>query len=127
MKTPHESAIAPAAFNAYIAHARQQRQQYQQQMRQQQAGWAQAQRAADLLKQQFGVTEVFLFGSLLQLESVHPDSDIDLAVWGLTIDRYCEAVGTLLCKTQDFSVDLIRLETAQSSLLTHVLNQGVKI
>jgi predicted nucleotidyltransferase len=124
--------IMPAAnsvqFGQYLPHIHQQKHRYQQQMCQRwQAGRRQADHAAALLKQQFGVTEVFLFGSLLQAASIHPESDIDLAVLGLSRDRYCEAVGTLLCAVQGFSVDLIMLETAQDSLLDCVMTQGVRL
>ena len=93
----------------------------------QQLGLAQAEKAAALLKQEFGAKEVFLFGSLLSSESVHVESDIDLAVWGVSCDRYCEAVGTLLCSTEGFNVDLIRLEAASNSLLNCVASQGVRL
>lgn len=122
------TAINAAQFGKYVAAARQRNCDRQQQMRQrQQAGLEQAKRAAALLKQEFGVQEVMLFGSLLTPESVHPESDIDLAVWGLDRDRYCAAIGTLLCTVNGFNVDLIRLETAPRSLLDCVMHQGVRL
>lgn len=112
----------------YVIHVRQQQRQYHQQMQQRwQIGLLQAERAAMLLKKEFGVSTVFLFGSLLFPDLVHPNSDIDLAVWGLERDRYYETVGTLLCEVKGFSVDIIMLETAQSSLLDCVLAQGIEL
>lgn len=121
-------AVNFAQLGEYMAHARQIEHHYDQQMRQrQEAGLIQAEIAADLLKQQFGIKEVFLFGSLLFPKLVHPESDIDLAVWGLDSDRYCEAAGTLLCTVKGFNVDLIRLETAQRSLFDCIVAQGVRL
>ena len=68
-----------------------------------------------------------MFGSLLQPEAVHPASDIDLAVTGLDSRRYFEALGELLCRTKDFSVDLVMLEAAQPSLAQHILACGVRL
>lgn len=122
------SPVSSAQFDEYVAHARQRkRDRHQQLYQRQQAGIVQAKRAADLLKQEFGVKEVFLFGSLLTPELVHLESDIDLAVWGLNYDRYCEAVGTLLCEVKEFNIDLIRLETAPIALLECVNTQGVRL
>lgn len=122
------SPVSVTQFDEYVAHARRRTCDRQQQMYQrQQAGLTQAKAAAELLKQEFGVKDVLLFGSLLMLELVHPDSDIDLAVWGLNHDRYCEALGTLLCTTKGFNVDLVMLETAPSSLLDCITTQGVRL
>ena len=82
--------VSSAQFDQYVAYARRRNYDRQQQMEQrQQRGLEQAKRSADLLKQEFQVNEVFLFGSLLTPELVHPESDIDLAVWGLSRDRNC--------------------------------------
>lgn len=124
------SAIAANAspFEGYIYHVRQQKQRYLQQVKQRhQQGLEQAQKMASLLKHEFAVREVFLFGSLLTPERVHLYSDIDLAVCVLRCDRYCEVVGTLLCNLKNFSIDLVMLETAQPSLLNHILTHGVSL
>ncbi len=57
----------------------------------QQQGIEIARQCAKLLKQQFGVSRVVLFGSMLDVESIFEDSDIDLAVWGLPSDLYWQA------------------------------------
>jgi len=128
MTTSTAIAANAAQFDDYVQHVRQQKQQYLQQMQQRhQQGLEQAHKIASLLKHEFGVREIFLFGSLLSPERVHLYSDIDLAVWGLSCDRYCEAVGTLLCNLKNFSIDLVMLETAQPSLLNHILTHGVSL
>ena len=54
-----------------------------------------AKQAVSLLKEEFGATQVILFGSLLT-ETFHESSDIDLAVMGLSEKQYFQAVGRLL-------------------------------
>jgi uncharacterized protein len=118
----------PDPLKQYVAHFRQQhtRDRLRLQHRYQQ-GWEQARIAADLLKTQYGAQQVFLFGSLLSSEAVHANSDIDLAIWGLPLERYSEAVGTLLLTIKGFSVDVVRLEMAQSSLKQSILRTGVEL
>ena len=128
ISTAIEIAANSSPFEDYVRHVRQQKQQYLQQVQQRhQEGLEQAHKMASLLKHEFGVREVLLFGSLLDAKRVHLYSDIDLAVWGLSCDRYCEAVGTLLCNLKNFSIDLVMLETAQPSLLNHILTHGVSL
>ncbi|MGF1499547.1 MAG: nucleotidyltransferase family protein [Elainellaceae cyanobacterium] len=122
------SSPTPDALQPYVAHfrQRQERERRQQQYRYQQ-GWEQARIAAKILKATYGVRHVFLFGSLLSPEAVHPSSDIDLAVWGLPLEHYSDAVGTLLLTVKGFSVDIVRLETAQPSLKRSILQAGVEL
>lgn len=55
-----------------------------------------------------GCTDVFLFGSLIT-NSIHPDSDIDLAVKGCPKGKFFRLLGTLL-RELDYPVDLVDLE-----------------
>ena len=56
----------------YVRHVRQQKQQYLQQVQQRhQEGLEQAHKMASLLKHEFVVQEVLLFGSLLDAKRVH--------------------------------------------------------
>jgi uncharacterized protein len=50
-----------------------------------------ARQVAEILKAQFGITRVVLFGSMLTPEMMHDRSDIDLAVWGLSNDLLIKA------------------------------------
>ena len=118
----------PTPMQAYIAHFRQRqiRERLQQQQHHQH-GWEQASIAANILKQRYSVKSVFLFGSLLAPETVHPNSDIDLAVWGLPLENYSDAVGTLLLAVKGISIDLVRLEAAPPNLKTAILQTGVEL
>jgi uncharacterized protein len=122
------SVSMPPHYSDYALQHRQRSARHQQQMQQRhQQGLLRSQEAAKLLKQEFGAEAVFLFGSLLTPERIHSASDIDLAVWGLALDRYCEAIGVLLCQTKEFNVDLVRLEMAQPELVDHILSRGVEL
>lgn len=88
--------------------------QLQEMARKQQIGLSIAQQAAQLLKDQFQVSRVVLFGSLLDVEAMHDNSDIDLAVWGLPSDQLLRA-WLVLDSSIDFQaafshIDLVRIE-----------------
>jgi uncharacterized protein len=120
--------LTPTTLQNYIAHFRQRQMRDRlQQQHHYQHGWEQASIAADILKQRYSVETVFLFGSLLSPETVHPNSDIDLAVWGLSLEHYSDAVGTLLLAIKGISIDLVRLEAAQPNLKTAILQTGVEL
>ncbi|MGD9146966.1 MAG: nucleotidyltransferase domain-containing protein [Anaerolineae bacterium] len=57
-----------------------------------QRAWEIARQAADLLRYEYGVDRVALFGSLVRSERFHTRSDIDLAVCGLDEKYYYRAV-----------------------------------
>lgn len=77
---------------------------------------------ARLLADEFGASQVWLFGSLAWGEP-DLDADIDLAVTGLDPDAYFAALGRLLCAAP-FSVDLVCLQEAPEALRTRILRDG---
>jgi predicted nucleotidyltransferase len=86
--------------------------------------WVQARlpAVAAVLRSDFGATEVWLFGSH-QSGRLHPESDVDLAVAGVsaaTIDRAHAELETLL----EGVVDLVQLETASPSLRQRIGAEG---
>lgn len=98
----------------------------QQQAQRQRQGWQVARQAAQVLKQQFGVQQVWLFGSMLEARRVRSESDIDLAVAGLADDRYLEAVAQLL-DLSAFAVDVVQVEHAKPRLREVIEQQGVEL
>jgi len=101
------------------------------QVRQQQ-GWEIARQCALVLKEQFGVSKVVLFGSMLKVESIFEDSDIDLAVWGLSSDAYWKAwcaVDDVVSQTgYDFPpVDLVDVNNAKPHILQAIQREGVEL
>jgi predicted nucleotidyltransferase len=92
-----------------------------------QAAWETAQRAAALLKADYGVDRVTLFGSLSRDEPFSPHSDIDLAVWGLDERIYYRAVSRLLDIDPSLSIDLLRAETLNADLLHMLETTGITL
>lgn len=87
--------------------------------------WQVAQQGAQLLTEQFGATQVAVFGSLMRPEKFHAHSDIDLAVWGLNERLYYRAVSRLLDIDPEFSIDLIETELAAPRLRQAIEQEGV--
>lgn len=113
---------------AYRATARRRRQQERQQLaHRRQRACEVARQASQLLKEQFGVKRVVLFGSLRFPERFHQRSDVDLAVWGLEERLYYRAVARLLDLDPAIAVDIIEAELASSTLLATIEREGVPI
>ncbi len=90
-----------------------------------QSGLKQAKELADVLKTDFGVTKVVLFGSMLSVNNTHMSSDIDLAVWDLPSKDYLEALSALVDRSKAFRVDLVRIEEASDSLMSYIARAGL--
>lgn len=86
---------------------------------------AEADRLADLLRQQYGVRRVILFGSLVRGSFVE-GSDIDLAVEGLSRADFFRALGELNSMTR-FWVDIKPLEDLEPRFRERVLSTGEDI
>jgi predicted nucleotidyltransferase len=91
------------------------------------AAWVVARQAAELLRTDFQVIKVMVFGSLVHKELFHLRSDVDLAVWGLDELEYFRAVGRLQSLDAQYSVDLILFEDAQSGLQKVIQREGVAL
>jgi predicted nucleotidyltransferase len=98
--------ITAAQLNRYrltVQHKQAERQQ-RNRLRQRE-GWRVAQQATHILKRDFAVKRVYLFGSIPDIRRIRSESDIDLAVEGLADPAYLEAVAQLL-DLSDFAIDL---------------------
>ena len=85
---------------------------------------AAARKAAKLLRDEFGATEVILFGSLARRGCFTLFSDIDIAVCGIPPTRYFEAVGAVTGISAEFKIDLIDLETCPASMRENIEKDG---
>jgi uncharacterized protein len=83
--------------------------------------------AASLLKEQFGVKKVLVFGSLVHPHLFHAHSDVDLAVWGLAGREYYRAVGVLQSLDPEIGVDLIAFEDASPSMQETIMREGKEL
>ncbi|NOX61203.1 MAG: nucleotidyltransferase domain-containing protein [Chloroflexi bacterium] len=86
---------------------------------------ADAQRIAAMLRHEFGVTRVLLFGSLVK-GGFSADSDIDLAVAGLAPDAFFTALARAGQLTE-FPVDIKPLEALESHFKHRVLEMAEEI
>jgi len=84
-----------------------------------------ARQAAILLKEQFGATQVVVFGSTVHGHWFTATSDIDLAVSGLAPEDYFTAVARLQDLSPEFQVDLVALERCKAALRESITREGV--
>jgi uncharacterized protein len=126
-----ENAIMPQSISdqqmaVYRATAQQQAQARQQALQlKHQRAWEIAQQAAHVLKQQYGVQKVAVFGSMVKGDRVHEHSDLDLAVWGLDPSVYYQAVSRLLDLDPTLSIDLVAVESAKPSIQAIIEWEGI--
>lgn len=82
-------------------------------------------RVAELLRREFGVQRVVLFGSLAR-GLAHEHSDIDLAVQGLPARRYFDAMARA-AEVAGRHVDLVPLEDARPEVVAIVERDGESV
>ncbi len=120
--------VSPEAMAAYRAtlHRREEQAKREQAERRERA-WEVARRAAALLRERFGATQVLAFGSLVHGHWFSSTSDVDLAAWGLKGDDYFVAVARLQDISPEFEVDLIVMERCKPELREVILKEGVPL
>lgn len=99
----------------------------EQRLNRQQLALSEAKAAADALREEFGVHDVFLFGSLLDASQFGAHSDIDLAVRGMQVDSFYRANAVLMRVIKDFEFDLVDMDICKPAVLKSILETGVKI
>ena len=83
------------------------------------------QHIANVLKLQFGVTGVFVYGSLVK-ERFSAESDLDIAVTGLAKERFFEALAVVNDEC-DRWVDLKPIESLEPYFWQRIQSQGIWI
>lgn len=86
-----------------------------------------ARQAASLLWKEFDAKKVVLFGSLAIPGNFTLWSDIDLAVFGVSADRFYAAVAAITGLSAEFKVDLIDAETCKVSLRDAIDRDGIAL
>jgi predicted nucleotidyltransferase len=92
-----------------------------------QQAWRVARQAAALLHSEFGARRVVVFGSLAQRAWFTERSDIDLAAWGIPVDRYYGAVAVVTGLSPLFKVDLVDPETCRQSVRQAIEAEGIEL
>jgi predicted nucleotidyltransferase len=88
--------------------------------------WADLQQIAQLLRSEFGATEIIVFGSLVQGDRFDVESDIDLAVKGIPPEDFFAAMAAVNRISHQW-VDLKPTESLDSHFLQKVLKTGKSI
>jgi predicted nucleotidyltransferase len=83
--------------------------------------------AAGVLKSRLHAQRVVLFGSLAHAAWFTPDSDVDLAVEGLSGDDYWQVWRAVEEIIGDRLVDLVEIETVGESLERSIQRHGVDL
>ena len=92
-----------------------------------QRAWRLARHAAELLRTQYSVQQVSVFGSL-----THPDrftewSDVDLAAWGLTATNWLKASAAVRTLASDIELNVVDVSGCSSELLAAIVRDGVPL
>ena len=89
--------------------------------------WHTAHEIAALLYEQFGATQVFVFGSLTEPMGFTKGSDIDIAVSGLSNDAYDKAYGKVIYFDPPFKIDFINFDRLEGLFRERVKHQAIPI
>jgi uncharacterized protein len=92
-----------------------------------QKAWQIARQAADLLRKEFNVSRIVVFGSLARNSGFTRWSDIDMAVWGLPPEDTFHAIGAVMDLPADIPVNLVDVNTARPSLIAIIERDGVPV
>ncbi len=89
--------------------------------------WELTRQAATLLRDQFKVTRVIVFGSLVHKGCFTPWSDVDIAAWGIRAEDTFRAIGAMMDIDSEIEVNLVDVNTCSSSLLATIEKEGVDL
>ena len=89
--------------------------------------WQVVYEIATLLYDEFGATQVAVFGSLAEPISFTKSSDIDIAVWGLSDKTHSTAYWKVKDIDTGFKIDLINFDTTKGLFRERVQQQAIPI
>ena len=89
--------------------------------------WRDAEEVATLLYEQFGATQVSVFGSLTEPLWFMKESDIDIAVSGLSNDLYNKALSKIMDFDSAFKIDIINFDRSKGLFRERVKYQAIPI
>jgi len=89
--------------------------------------WNAAKRAAILLREQYNVSRVVVFGSLIHKDSFTRWSDVDIAAWGIKQEDTFRAIGEVLDLTTKFKMNLVDINACQPELLSIIERDGIDL
>ena len=86
-----------------------------------------AKEIARILKEQFGATEVRIFGSLSDEARFTSISDIDIAEKGIRPEKFYAAYAAITRGCSEFKIDLVDMDDCKESIKKEILKNGVII
>ena len=89
--------------------------------------WRVARQAAVLLRNQYDADKVVVFGSLVRDDWFTPWSDIDLAAWGISPDRFYNAVAAVSGLSPLFRIELVDPAACRPGLRQTLDREGVEL
>ena len=92
-----------------------------------QRAWQTAYRVAAMLYEDFGATQVAVFGSLAGQKWFSKGSDIDIVVWGLPGDTYLDALWETRNFSPEFKIDLVNFHSAKGRFRERIQSQALPI
>ena len=97
------------------------------QERRRERAWQLARQAASLLKEEYGVQRVVVFGSLTHPDRFTPWSDVDLAAWDLTAANWLRAIGAVRDLSDDIELNLVDISCCSPELRAAIQQEGVSL
>ncbi len=120
--------ITPEQMAAYKAGARRRQERERQALRERERrAWELARQAATALREQFGVSRVVVFGSLVHPGWFTPWSDVDIAAWGIKPEDTFRAIGVVMDLDTDIPLNLVDVGACSASLLETIERDGVPL
>lgn len=120
--------ITPEQMAAYKEGARRRQERERQALRERERrAWELARQAATALREQFGVSRVVVFGSLVHPGWFTPWSDVDIAAWGIKPEDTFRAIGVVLDLDTDIPLNLVDVGACSASLLETIERDGVPL
>ena len=92
-----------------------------------QRAWQIAHQVATMLYDDFGATQVAVFGSLAGRKWFSKGSDIDIVVWGLPGDTYLDALWETRNFSPEFKIDLVNFHSAKGRFRERIQSQALPI
>ena len=92
-----------------------------------QRAWQTAHQVATMLYEDFGATQVAVFGSLAGQKWFSKRSDIDIAVWGLPGDTYLNVLWEIRNFSPEFKIDLVNFHSAKGRFRERIQSQAIPI
>jgi predicted nucleotidyltransferase len=127
-KMPTQLDLSSEKIAVYRASAlRRQQQEKEENGRRREKAWQIARQAAALLREQFKVSRVVVFGSLIRENGFNRWSDVDIAAWGIASEDTFRAIGAVMDLGTEIPVNLVDVNSARPALLTVIEQESVEL